>query len=273
MIRLAAFDLDGTLLNTNKEVTPAVRRAVRGAAAKGIEIVLDTGRAPSECREVLAALPEVRYAVFCTGALVLDTKTGRTIARRSLTADEGRRIYARLRPFDGLLGYFADGVIHDGADKLRNAERYAPAAVVPSLRSWHTAENDLDAFVAAWNGPVDKIHIYYRDPAERDRARAAVQDLDAFITTTDVADLELMPRGADKGEGLRLLAEALGVERRDVLAVGDNENDRQMLVWAGKSAVVGNAPPALRSLADAVGPSNDADGAAWILDRAARGEL
>ena len=272
-IRLAAFDLDGTLLNSKKEITPAVREAVRLASARGIEVALCTGRAITECREILAVLPEVRYAVLCTGVRAMDTKTGQTLFENSLTAAQARLIYSRLRGFDGLLDYFAGDTIHNDAQKLRNAARYAPAAAVPFLQRWHAGERSLDDFVAAWDGPVDKIHIYYISPAERDRARAAVAGLGFFVTTTDTADLEIMPRGADKGTGLRKLAAYLGIPREQVLAAGDNENDRQMLLYAGTAAVVGNAPPGLREIAGVVGPANDEGGAAWILRRAAEGAL
>lgn len=271
-IRLAAFDLDGTLLNSQKQVTPAVQAAARLAAAHGIEVVLNTGRMLSECGEVLAALPEVRYVVACTGALVLNVKTGSVLASRCLSPEEGRLLYARLRPFDALLGYFADGRVHNDAERLRHAERYAPAALVKALQRIHAPEEDMDGFVVAWDGPVEKIHLYFRSAAARDCAREALAGLDFFVTTTDTADLEIMRRDADKGTGLQDLAAALGLKKNEVLAMGDNENDRRMLEYAGTAAAPENALPAIRKIADIVTPSNDADGAAWLLRRLAEGD-
>ena len=268
---LAAFDLDGTLLNTQKEVSPAVREAVRFADERGVTVALDTGRMLSECRGVLAALPEVRWAVTCTGARVCDVRTGRTVLEKCLTAEEGRSLYERLRGFDALLGYFAGGRVHDSAARLRAAELYAPAPAVPLLRAVHAAEEDLDAFVASWDGPVEKIHLYFRAQEERDRARAAVEGLGFFVTTTEGADLEIMRAGADKGTGLLALAQTLGIPRGRVAAMGDNENDRQMLACAGVAAVPANGLASLPRSPGASAPSNAEDGAAWFLRRLAEG--
>ena len=84
-IKLIVLDVDGTLLNSRNELLPSTVTALQEAADRGIHIVLSTGRMLSECRELLAQLPMIRYIVSCTGSQTIDLQNERTIGRKSLT--------------------------------------------------------------------------------------------------------------------------------------------------------------------------------------------
>ena len=102
-IKLIALDVDGTLLDSRNELTRSTVQALQAAADRGIGIVLSTGRMLSECRELLECLPMIRYAVTCTGAQTIDLKTGQTIGRKSLSADQLRILCAPLWDLDVML--------------------------------------------------------------------------------------------------------------------------------------------------------------------------
>ena len=102
----------------------------------------------------------------------------------------------------------------------------------------------------------------------------AVRKLPVFLTDGGWAvDLEVMSRDTDKGVALRALAEKLGIAREQVLAMGDSGNDCAMLRYAGVGAAMGNAGEQAKKAADVIAPSNREDGVAWMLRRAARGEV
>ena len=109
---------------------------------------------------------------------------------------------------------------------------------------------------------------------EYDKAYNAVKDLPVFLTDGGWAiDLEVMSRDTDKGVALKALASRLGIPREQVLAMGDSGNDCAMLRYAGIGAAMGNASELAKKAADVIAPSNREDGVAWMLRRAARGEI
>ncbi len=266
-IKLIAIDIDGTLLTSDSVLTPGAVAALQAAADRGVQVVISTGRFLSEFTDLLEKLPMVRYAVTCTGAQVLDLRSGETMARHALQAEELRQLYGRLRDLDAMLQIFSDrdGRIHNRSADLARAERFCGPALARLVRRTHAAEADLDAFVAAYRGPTNKIHIFF--PARSPKAAALDRLAGTPYTLLESAenDLEIMAPGVDKGLGLRALAERLGLERSQVMAVGDGGNDAAMLRYAGYSVAMGNAGAEARAAARYVTGTNDCDGMAQAI--------
>lgn len=266
-IKLIGIDIDGTLLNSKKELTPGTLDALRQAADRGVEIVISTGRFLSEFPELVEALPMMRYTVTCTGAQVLDLKTGETLARHALTASELKRLYEKLKHLDAMFQVFSDqdGRIHNRASDLRQSERFCGPALAQVLRRTHVAEEDLDAFVAGYTGLTNKIHMFFSEHQAKAQALALLSDEPYALMESADNDLELMAPGVDKGLGLRELAVHLGLDRSQVMAIGDGGNDAAMLRYAGLGVAMGNASPEALAAADQVTATNDEDGAAKAI--------
>lgn len=266
-IKLIGIDIDGTLLNSKKELTPGTLDALRQAADRGVEIVISTGRFLSEFPELVEALPMMRYTVTCTGAQVLDLKTGETLARHALTASELKRLYEKLKHLDAMFQVFSDqdGRIHNRASDLRQSERFCGPALAQVLRRTHVAEEDLDAFVAGYTGLTNKIHMFFSEHQAKAQALALLSGEPYALMESADNDLELMAPGVDKGLGLRELAAHLGLDRSQVMAIGDGGNDAAMLRYAGLGVAMGNASPEALAAADQVTATNDEDGAAKAI--------
>ena len=222
-IKLIGIDIDGTLLNRKKELTAATVEALQAAADHGIQIVISTGRLLSEFRDLVEQLPMMRYTVTCTGTQVIDLQTGRDIFRSSLPAEELRRFYAILKPFDTMFQAFSDddGSIHNDAWVLEHADLYSPKALARVMQKTHIPEQDFDGYIAAYTGLTNKIHMFFRSIEERDQAWALLQGEPYAIMSSTVNDLEIMPLGVDKGLGLQKLAVHLGLDRSEIMAIGD----------------------------------------------------
>jgi len=263
-IKLIALDVDGTLLNSQNELLPSTIAALQEAADCGIHIVLSTGRMLSECRELLAQLPMIRYAVTCTGAQTIDLQNGHTIGRKSLTAEDLRLLCAHLWDLDVLLQVFDDhdGLMHNDAKCLTEAERFCAPGLARAIRRYHAPEQDLRAYVEAYEGPTNKLHMYFATAADKQTAVARTKGLPYYFADTCATDLEIMPLGVDKGLGLRQLTEHLGLERSAVMAIGDGGNDAGMLTYAGLAVVMGNANDQVKALAHRITDDNDHDGVA-----------
>lgn len=273
-ISLIALDVDGTLVNSRNRLTAGTLAALEEATQAGVQLVLSTGRMLSECRELLTRLPMIRYAVTCTGAQTFDLQTGETIGRRSLTADELQMLCAMLEDLDVMFQVFDDhdGLIHNDARQLEQAERYFPAGLAGAIRRYHAAEPDLRAYVAAYEGATNKLHMMFGSVRERDTAAARLHGLPYTIVTSCETDLEIMPPGVDKGLGLRQLSEHLGLTPDQVMAIGDGGNDAGMLRFAGLPVAMGNAPADVKALARWITDDNDHDGAAKAIRRVLENE-
>lgn len=272
-VKLVAADLDGTLLRDDKLASDRTAASVERAIAHGVEVVLATGEMPVEFQGLLQKIPSLRYAVACTGACVLDCRSGEVLASDPLPAPVLRELWMRLRRFDMLFEVFQDGVIWvDGGKAARSAAYMAPSRH-PGLPSTRTGKADFDRWLSGMDRPADKVHIFFLDKATRDAAWDAARGLDAYICCADEVDLEIMAAGVDKGTGLRRLAEHLGLRRDEILAVGDSGNDLAMLEYAGLHAVMANGDADLIAGADIVADTNENDGVAQLLDELVAGRL
>lgn len=274
-IRLIGIDIDGTLLNSEGILTEATVAALQRAADRGLQVAICTGRFCSEFTDLLVRLPMVRYAVTCTGAEVLDLQTGQSLARQCLSNQQHRRLYELLRPFDSMIQIFSefDQRIHNSAQALAHLDRFCGPKLAEMIRSSHVAEEDLDAYVAAYPGSANKIHVFYADRAEKEKAMARLQGEPIFLSESAPLDLEAMPLGVDKGVGLRALAEVLGIPRQQVMAVGDSANDVAMLRYAALGVAMGNASAEAKAAADYITASNDCDGLAQAVDALLEGRI
>ena len=168
-IKLIGLDVDGTLMNSRNQLTPGTVQALQAAADRGVHVALATGRMLSECGELLAQLPMIRDALTCTGTQVIDLQTGETLFRHSLTADELRRLCRKFDGLDTMLEIFddRDGLIHNSAWHLANAERYCSHGLAEAIRRYHGAEENLAQYLEDFTGPTNKLHMFFGTIAEK----------------------------------------------------------------------------------------------------------
>ena len=252
MIRLIAMDVDGTLLNSRKQLTETTVQALEQAAAAGLQLVIATGRMNTELAALRGQLPMVRYVISCTGAEVLDLHSGETLSRDPLSAEELRMLYGRLSGLDVMHQVFSehDGKIHNSEADVARLAHFTTPALEPQIRSTHVLERDLDAFVANYRGSVNKMHMFFANAEEKAEGLRRLTGLPYVILSSEANDLEIMAPGVDKGRGLRQLAQKLGIRQEETAAIGDGDNDAAMLRWAGLGIAMGNASAAARGAAD-----------------------
>ena len=236
-IRLAALDVDGTLLAPDNSITPATKEAIREAKAAGIEIVVCTGRAFVEVRDILRQLPEVRYLSCGTGAYALDVWTMETLYECSMPEELGRQAYRAVAQADCMVHFYTGLSVRHSRWCMDHFTDYMEEKMRTLMEQSHIIVDDLDAFVESYHGPVEKLYVTFPNRAEYEKAYEAVRKLPVFLTDGGWAvDLEVMSRDTDKGVALKALASRLGIPREQVLAMGDSGNDCAMLRYAGIEA-------------------------------------
>lgn len=273
-IKLIALDIDGTLLNSSMEVSSATIDTLDRAKERGIHIVLSTGRLVVECEDILEKLPCIRYVNSCTGAEVVDLADGHTVAGRRIPGDEVRRLYHLLEDLDLMLCAFdpTDGRPHCCMDVFRRCMEVCPPEEAAHLRRFYHPEDDFEGYLAG----VESLIKYYMPcftPEAMTQVAQRMKNEPYTVVQCGPSDMEIIPVGTDKGMGLQLLAQALGLKREQVMAIGDSENDIGMLRYAGLPVVMGNGLPHIKELASYITDDNDHDGVAKAVNMVLEGTL
>ena len=273
-IKLIALDIDGTLLNSSMEVTPATIDALNKANERGIHIVLSTGRLVAECEDILHKLPCIRYVNSCTGAEVVDLRNGCSVAGRRIPGEEARRLYQLLKDLDVMPCAFdpVDGKPHCCIEAYRRCMEACSAEVAAHLQRYYHPEEDFEGYLAKVQCLIKYYMPCFTKQAITDVAQR-MKDEPYTVVQCGPADMEIIPVGTDKGLGLQLLAEALELERDQVMAIGDSENDLGMLRYAGLPVVMGNGSEEAKACAKYITDDNDHEGVAKAITMVLEGLL
>ena len=192
----------------------------------------------------------------------------------SMPSELGKAAYRAVAQADCMVHFYTGLSVRHSRWCMDHFSDYMEEKMRPLMEKTHIIEDDLDAYVENSHDPVYKLYVTFPRKEEYDKAYNAVKDLPVFLTDGGWAiDLEVMSRDTDKGVALKALASRLGIPREQVLAMGDSGNDCAMLRYAGIGAAMGNASELAKKAADVIAPSNREDGVAWMLRRAARGEI
>lgn len=261
--RLVALDLDGTLLTEGSELPAGHERAVEALRAMGVEVALVTGRPLLTTRWVQDRL-RLRAPLVCFNGGWVGHPYAEPLAQSVLAEADVRDVVRELAEDDGAICCYprADVWIMD-----------REIALTRRWRELYQAPIAIDrARIADWRGPSCKL-MFVADPerlaavASRVRARFA----DRFHVVVSQPDrFEVSGHGVTKEWGLVRLAAHLGVAREHVWAVGDADNDREMVAWAGHGCAMGHASESLRRIARHVLPGIAARGLCVLPELLAR---
>jgi hydroxymethylpyrimidine pyrophosphatase-like HAD family hydrolase len=303
--RLIAIDMDGTLLGSNGRVSPRNLDALRLATNAGIEVVIATGRRHGYAMRILGdlRLPS-RNAVVSSNGTVIRTIGAELLHRTHLSLSTARWLTHHVADFRDTLVMTFDRIGPDGQDSrgalvcerldelhasigawMRSNEPYIER--VDSLEARLDAATEDDAPIQMMLcGGIDRMAAAEARLLSDSRVTAvgAVDSPHAEITLhrtaypeKNLSLVDILPAGCSKASALEHLAELRGIDTREILAIGDNWNDLPMLRLAGHAALMSNAPADLHHLASAhgwtVGPSNDEDGVAIVIEAALEASL
>jgi len=277
-IKLIALDLDGTLLNSRAQISDENARAIAQAQARGIEIVIATGRRFDFARPIVEALPCDFELIVSNGALI-KSKTGTTHMRQMLPAGTARRVLEITAPYR-----LSAAVIFDRQSAAQVMMERVPWDDPLRGRYYSKIREHLAEIVPLTDclDGEDPIQVMYAGPC--DEMRAARESLEKHpaageytvalteYLTRNFSILDVLGRGVTKGVALAEWARRRGIAREEMMAIGDNWNDREMLELAGVPVVMGNGVQELKSLGWAVTLSNDQNGVAEAIRTYALGE-
>ena len=260
--KLAAIDLDGTLLDDNLYISPRTRDTIRKSREAGCQVTLCTGRmfvsALPYARQLGLDLPLITYH----GALVKASASGEEFYRRAVPLNLAREVLALAGELGLHLNVYLEDHIY--VEKLTpEGEFYASLASIKPL-----VVGDLLNFLH--DDPIKMVAVALKDqePLATMESRWRERRGNAlYVTRSQKEFLEFMHPEATKGRGLAELTRRLGLSREEVLAIGDSWNDLEMFKEAGMAVAMGNAPPEVKSAASYVTKKVEDDGVAEALEK------
>lgn len=259
IFRLAAIDLDGTLLRSDGAVSPRTRDAVRAAVGAGVHVVIVTARGPRTVGVLAEELGVSGEAICSNGAIVLDLETHRIVRLREIETEVALELVQALRErLPGIL--FAVERERFAHEPGFSAWNFTPPAGTPVASAEELlAEPPTKLILRHEHHEVETIAAVARELAGQQ----------ASVSVSGEWVVEISPAAVNKAAALAELCEGLGVAAAEVVAFGDHLNDLPMLAWAGLGVAVANAHPEVVELADELTASNDDDGVAVVLERLA----
>lgn len=272
MIRAILLDIDGTLANDRKEITPKTREALLKAQENGIRLALASGR-PDQGLVKYAKILEMEkhHGIFVcyNGAKVMDCESGEVYFNQAMSIEEAKAVLEHMKKFKvspivskGEYMYTND--VYSGFLK-RNGDPINIIEYESRSNGYLLAEKrDLAAFV---DFPVEKIlnagePDYMKDHYEE--MMEPFRDTLSCMFTSPVY-FEFTARGVDKAKAIDTAFRKMGYEPSELMAFGDAQNDLSMLKYAGIGVAMGNAVEEVREAADYITLSNNDDGIAAAL--------
>lgn len=260
-IKLIVTDMDGTLLNDDHSMSDRNREALRKAIDNGVPVIIATGKTRTSNESVIAALNLDTPGIYVQGLIIFNAD-GSVRHQQTLDPDMARRVitFVEQRGYK-VMAYSGNRLLikadDDELNAIANYHEPMPEPVGPLVNILNTQ-------------PIHKLLIFSTPKKLKALRFQLEKQLDgrAALTSTNVMNtLEVLPAGASKGKALKVLLHEMGIDPKNVMAIGDGENDIEMVKLAGLGIAVGNANPKLLAIADDIVSSNNDHGVAEAIEK------
>ncbi|MCD7818649.1 MAG: Cof-type HAD-IIB family hydrolase [Lachnospiraceae bacterium] len=271
-IRLVAIDLDETLFDTQKRLPEENKRACEEALAKGVHVVIATGRPYNGIPEEALKLKGLRYAICTSGASVYDLQEHVCMYHDPMPRNRVIELIAGLMPMPVLCDALIDGHAYIDASKSALIEKMMAAD--PFKKYFRTSREDVPdilTWIRDHEMEPDKVTVNFLKGPDgtsyyKKEATAWCKTFEDLVAVSGgVGNLELTKATATKGAALLWLADRLGLKREQTMAIGDSGNDYDMLVKAGFGVGMANSEPEVLAAVDYVTKSNNENGVAYAI--------
>ena len=268
-IKLIALDLDGTTLNKEGKLSEGNRRALQTAADRGVNIVIATGRPFCALPQEILEFDPVRYVLTSNGAMITDLHEGRAFYENCIAPHAVEAAVEMLEPLDYILETFIEGQAYIEGWYYRQVDETRESfRGVDYILNTRNPVDDIYAFMMEHDEHLENINVNFENLDEKPGMyEKLIQLPEATITSSFDHNLEIGGATTSKAEALRQMGKLLGIDRREMMAIGDSPNDIAMLLESGTPVAVGNAKPEVKKIAAYIAPTNHEDGVADAIEK------
>lgn len=268
-IKLIALDLDGTTINNDRVISEGNRKAMAAAADKGVNIVIATGRPLGALPRDVFEIEAIRYALTSNGASITDIREDRTFYENCLSPRAVEASVELLRQHDYVLETFVKGVAYIEGWYYEEVKRtgycFRDANYILNTRN---PVDDIYDFMLKNREHLENINVNFEDISEKPAMHEKLIMLpETTITSSFDHNLEIGGETTSKADALRQMGRLMGIDRSEMMAIGDSPNDIAMLKEAGTAVAVGNAKDEVKAKADYIAPTNHEDGVADAIEK------
>ena len=268
-IKLVASDLDGTLLNKNKEITPRLFDALKKLDELGIYFVPSTGRPFGTVPLAIKELPFLKYVITSNGAAIYDAVEQKNIIENFLTPEAVDAVIKIAKELPVITEYFIEGKAYIAKDIYDDLAPFnLTESHVTYIKNSRTPVEDFWNEMKRNNTVLENINLVFADMELRKETWDRLKALGlASVTAATTKNIEITSLFATKAKALEKLCEVLGFTRENVLAMGDGDNDMPMIEFAGIGVAMANGEDHIKEAADIIADDCDDFGAAKILEQ------
>lgn len=259
--------MDGTVLTSQKKITPRTRDAINELLLRGIHVVTSTGRSLAELVDYREDFKLMNYGILISGGIVFDFFRDEPIITHAVDED----IMFKLIDF----GLETRAMIHlhtlrnsiAREDDIQHMAAFGMEIYQDIFNRICLRVDDFKEYIRTHPNEVAKVNLYHRDRASRDKNLARMNKLNLSISYAESNNLEAAPQGITKASGLIELCNLLKIDLAETVAIGDGFNDREIIQTAGVGVAMGNARDEIKKIADFITLDNDNDGVAVAIDK------
>lgn len=263
-IKMLVLDIDGTLTNSNKDISENTKRGIKNIMERGHKVVLASGRPTPGMRRYADELELEKYGGYLlsfNGGRIIDCQTGEIVYQKVLPKSVIRGLYKFAEERDaGIITYLGDKIIlGTRVDKYIEIESRFNGMPIKKV----------DNFVEYVDFDVNKCLI----TAEPEKAGGYVKELQEkygeilSVYRSEPFFIEVMPKNIDKANSIDRMLNTVGLTRENIICCGDGYNDMSMIQYAGVGVAMENAQPEVKEAADYITDSNDNDGIVKVIDK------
>lgn len=272
-IKLVALDLDGTLFDNNSRISERNLTTIRSITDKGIHVVISTGRPFEGIPFDQIKGTGINYAITANGSGIYEISTGKCLYENAMDEELVTPILNFLLTRDIHMDAFIGGKGYTPVQCVETAQKLTvPSSIKNYIITTRTRLDNILQFIHENQLKVQKMTLNFYPAADgtlidRETVRKFLVSNPSITTVCGgYNNLEFTRADANKGVGLRKLAEILGVNPDATMAIGDTENDLAIIEAAGIGVAMGNATDAVKARADYVTTTNTKDGVAAAIE-------